>query len=289
MRGLNLKNSRFDREARRANQESKNTPLKIVRSGSFNQKSFDRRHNVSLVVISVIGVAIIALGFWQISSSLKVPLPDVPGGQILPPSQAEVEDLSAKTPQELKKVDTDEDGLSDFDEIWVYATSPYLADSDSDGISDYDEIMDRTDPGCSEGQTCFTSTEGAELIENTQVETSPNTAEGKKKPLDVTAEELRSVLVQSGQFTKEQIDQVTDEELMSVYNQTLADNPDLKNSEASESESSSAVEQLSQVSASEVRQLLISQGMDESILNQFDDQALMTLYKEALAEAEAAN
>ncbi len=38
-------------------------------------------------------------------------------------------------------VDTDKDGLTDFEEINTYGTSPIKADTDGDGISDFDEIV----------------------------------------------------------------------------------------------------------------------------------------------------
>ncbi len=61
----------------------------------------------------------------------------------------------------LKNLDSDLDGLSDYDEIYVYFTDPYNADSDFDGLSDYDEIiifgtdpldMDSDGDGYSDGQ-----------------------------------------------------------------------------------------------------------------------------------------
>jgi Bacterial TSP3 repeat/Lectin C-type domain/Immunoglobulin I-set domain len=39
------------------------------------------------------------------------------------------------------KVDTDGDGLSDYDEIRIYKTSPSNADTDGDGLTDFEEIM----------------------------------------------------------------------------------------------------------------------------------------------------
>jgi thiol-disulfide isomerase/thioredoxin len=39
-----------------------------------------------------------------------------------------------------KVADTDEDGLSDGDEIYVYGTNPIVADSDQDGLVDGDEV-----------------------------------------------------------------------------------------------------------------------------------------------------
>lgn len=44
------------------------------------------------------------------------------------------------------KPDTDEDGLSDADEIQLYGTDPLLKDTDSDGVSDAKEIELGTDP-----------------------------------------------------------------------------------------------------------------------------------------------
>ena len=42
--------------------------------------------------------------------------------------------------------DSDDDGISDYDEIFEYDTDPWLADSDGDGVSDGDEVDDGTDP-----------------------------------------------------------------------------------------------------------------------------------------------
>ncbi len=43
--------------------------------------------------------------------------------------------------------DTDQDGLSDYDEVQTWHTDPLLADTDADGISDYAEVMTwGTDP-----------------------------------------------------------------------------------------------------------------------------------------------
>lgn len=41
----------------------------------------------------------------------------------------------------LKNIDTDVDGLSDYDEVYIHKTDPYNMDSDFDMINDYEEIM----------------------------------------------------------------------------------------------------------------------------------------------------
>jgi len=42
--------------------------------------------------------------------------------------------------------DTDSDGLSDWTELYVNYTNPFLADTDNDGVSDYDETLSGSDP-----------------------------------------------------------------------------------------------------------------------------------------------
>ncbi len=46
----------------------------------------------------------------------------------------------------IELYDTDMDGLSDYDEIFVYKTDPLKKDTDNDGINDYDEIELGLDP-----------------------------------------------------------------------------------------------------------------------------------------------
>ncbi len=132
--------------------------------------------------------------------------------------------------------DTDNDGLSDYDEQSVYKTSPYLEDSDSDGVSDQEEIIKGTDPNCSLSEGCSNNliierekaeTENIEqILDIVDIDSSLESSlsgdlneeavmedllEGKKD-----ASSLREFLVQSG-IEKEMVDQISDEILMESY------------------------------------------------------------------------
>ena len=73
----------------------------------------------------------------------------------------------------LRFRDTDKDSLTDFDELYVYGTSPYLADTDSDGILDGEEIKRGINPNCAEGQDCSMTPETAAVIVNTSSTLDP--------------------------------------------------------------------------------------------------------------------
>lgn len=129
-----------------------------------------------------------------------------------------------------KSKDTDSDGLSDWDELNIYGTSPYLADSDGDNLSDYDEIQAQTDPNCPEGQNCLednlvvnevTGGSNDTVIDPLNNEESDILLEafGEEPSIDI----LRSALIEAG-ANKEELDQISDEDLLSMYAQMMSEN-----------------------------------------------------------------
>ena len=92
---------------------------------------------------------------------------DIFNDELLDEAQTEdnlepVEDVSPE--DVLKNIDSDGDGLSDYEEIYIYKTDPYNQDSDGDGLSDYEEVMIfGTDPlsADTDGDTYF---DGQEIL-----------------------------------------------------------------------------------------------------------------------------
>jgi outer membrane protein OmpA-like peptidoglycan-associated protein len=63
------------------------------------------------------------------------------------PDPLTIEYLMSLSDEELMERDSDGDGLSDYDEIYVYGTDPLNPDTDGDGLTDYEEVMEYgTDP-----------------------------------------------------------------------------------------------------------------------------------------------
>jgi hypothetical protein len=140
-----------------------------------------------------------------------------------------------------KTQDTDGDGLTDWNELNVFLTSPYIDDTDSDGVNDGVEVQSRQDPNCPRGQDCGRSSvlsdssseddsssavvpvieAGLEGVGLTQEQAKENEGDlNKVFGGQADAATLRKLLLESG-VKKEILDQMTDEQLMTGYLSTL--------------------------------------------------------------------
>lgn len=199
------------------------------------------REKVTLSVIGGVGGMAILLAFLHLAVQIKTaiePQNVKPPEEIGSAYQAEVDSLNAPDSSgivdiaALKTKDTDGDGLSDYDELYVYKTSPYLTDTDSDGIPDNKEIQTGTDPNCPEGKTCDGSTQD---LSNTNTDVPVFNAApppGSVTPLSSTdieaqlrqavpVDKLRQLLVTQGGLTQAQVDQLDDATINQIYEETL--------------------------------------------------------------------
>lgn len=113
-------------------------------------------------VLVLVSFGVIFLGYLQIRTQLDKPfLADKlieDKGKIRGPREFlefyKKEQANKEEILTLQQRDSDVDGLSDYQEIYIYRSSAYNTDSDSDGLSDYDEISKNEDPNCPTGQKC---------------------------------------------------------------------------------------------------------------------------------------
>lgn len=123
----------------------------------------------------------------------------------------------------LRFRDTDKDGLTDYEEIYVYGTSAYLADSDSDGISDKDEIAKGTDPLCTKGQNCDISLSNQGTTSSTLENLPPEpTGLSPQDFLNMIQDPkaVRKMLLDSG-VKQDVLDKVNDTELMGLIQKLM--------------------------------------------------------------------
>jgi hypothetical protein len=124
---------------------------------------------LSLGVFIVIGLSTIVLGLFRLNKAIVLPFKRNTQFTFKTADQIEKERT-----QKLRTQDTDGDGLTDYDELYVFRTSPFLEDSDSDGINDGAEVAAETDPNCPKGRTC----RQAKIFAAAQQETGGTTGGG---------------------------------------------------------------------------------------------------------------
>ncbi len=169
-----------------------------------------------LVAVAFFGAASLGYGAYAIQDKLVSPFKasvitsDKVLNEILP--TADQGALASKTK------DTDGDGLSDYDEVAIYNTSPYLADTDGDGIPDGVEVKNGTDPNCPQGQVC----NGLRLVTpDTKIsDLFPQFSTSNVTLKDKTVQEFRQILLAQG-FDKAKLDQISDNTLLIILQESL--------------------------------------------------------------------
>jgi hypothetical protein len=114
-------------------------------------KQSDSHNHKVIWPFLILSIFLVAFGFrfmyGNITDSVSYDVPEWVEEEFAQETDAE---LIAK----MQKDDTDEDGLSDYQELYQYHTSMFLADTDSDGYTDYEEVTSGNDPACPSGQSC---------------------------------------------------------------------------------------------------------------------------------------
>lgn len=197
-------------------------------------RTFSREEKVAIVFLIIAGIGGLFFGFKYLGKNLSAPFVFSYTGETL----LTAEEQQSAEQEAMKSRDTDEDTLSDYDEIYLYKTSAYLADSDSDGYNDATELESGNDPNCPNGKTCTTSIASAdaaidesEAILSGLEEPVPPDLQAAQSELDqsnpfagaenISAAELRKLLAENG-ADPAVLEQISDEDLMQMYAEAVA-------------------------------------------------------------------
>lgn len=192
-----------------------------------------KEQKLGVVLLGLFGVLAIGMGTLQMRNTIYGPF------VLRPVKNAKPAFLSDERVR-LQQVDTDHDGLNDYEELQTYGTSPYIPDTDSDGVKDAEEIQKGTDPNCPESQNCGsavaaggTAVSVAEPVgslgDSAATAPFPAGTAGVIDPLAALEQlagntaELRKLLVASGKMTQAEVSAVDDVTLRQVVQQFLAE------------------------------------------------------------------
>lgn len=240
-----------------------------------------RRNGIGAAILVVFSVLIVAITVWRYPKFLSAPFSGYGQDKGLWKSQAEqgLEKIAA-----MKTKDTDGDGLTDYDETYLYGTSPYLSDSDSDGFSDKDEIASGNDPNCPAGQACVKIEDAAAKaapVAGELANTNEDAALGGFLSGTATAAEVRDALRQAG-VSDETLGKLDDATLLELYNETLKESGGTTGSSTNTNSVLPTNINASEMTPDQLREILRQAGVDEATLKSVDDATLMKIFEETV-------
>ena len=195
----------------------------------------------AFVLLTFLGLGGVVLGFLSFGANIRRPF-DIQLAKSANEAPYLTLDQKEAKERELQKTrDSDTDGLSDYDELYVFRTSPYISDTDSDGIDDKTEAFAGTNPNCPEGKTCGGAVVASDTantsvtpldLSNPLLGSVGSAASGSldiKSPEDIqkyvqsiTVAQIRSALEAAG-TPKDKLDAITDEQIKALFEKTVTD------------------------------------------------------------------
>jgi hypothetical protein len=210
----------------------------------LEQRRLTSEQKTGFVLLLIFGFLSVGLGFVQMRQTIYSSL------YLSALEQEEEGQIKTFFDEEtkLQQIDTDQDGINDYEELTFHETSPYIPDTDSDGFSDKTEIDRGTDPLCAEGDTCQSQSEvmtnaaatssvsspllsdngpldvlAAQLGEQEEGQTTDTTGEVDTQRLLTDASYARQILLSSGQLTAEQIQSIDDTTLLQAVKELMTE------------------------------------------------------------------
>jgi hypothetical protein len=215
--------------------------------------------NQKIIVISLGVFAFFILIFWATSLKNTIYSPF----QIKENKDSGLSVTDQNSDEALRSKDTDKDGISDFDELNIYKTSPYLPDTDGDGATDNNEIKSGADPNCPAGRVC-----------------------GGVDPLySETAKATGTAVTANQDQTAQDADKL--EALLKAQNETQA--TQASSSQPSQGLNSDLYIKIlnGTVDAKTLRELMAAQGMKKEQLDKISDEKLLQTYKDSLNKTQS--
>lgn len=273
-----------------------------------------KRNNFVFVIFFIICIFAVILSFKNSISNIKKPFVDkdsqtvanlykmyeqmVREGKIqdtsLLPGYADNSDTTEDSAFIYSKdKDTDSDGISDWDEVNVYRSSPFLKSTAGDGISDFDKIQKGIDPNCNTlKQKCdVVSDVNSEMSYGYSNNTAVTNIDIKNQDIVTIRENLRKILPEN---LKSNLDSLTDQQVkdlaITVYQEANPASDVSVNTDTSyiielknklPKFNAKQLSDLSKMSEAQIKQFLLDLNIaDIMLLNKFKTGELKTLILE---------
>ncbi len=208
--------------------------MAIKRLGNKPTQSLSTEQKIAFALLMFLGIGGILFGFQSFGANLSRPIQLQIAEYYTGKEYLSTDERETKEREEAKNKDTDKDGISDYDELYIYKTSPYLTDSDSDGFDDKAEVFSGNDPNCPTGRDCGPGGQeevgkkdnlkglvegigsgGNKILESGQMELE-NAQDIESLFRDATIAEIREALMATG-ISEEQLSEIEDDQLQEMF------------------------------------------------------------------------
>lgn len=237
--------------------EPENKPIGEDEGKRNGSPELKRSQKIAVAVLAVFALFVIVL--WTIQFKKGLTQPFVYKGGETSNTAANETCAGPDCPETIarqKAADTDHDGLNDYDELYIYRTSPYLPDSDSDGIADGIEVKNSTDPNCPEGKKC--NQDALTANQNQTAAQDQSSSAENQTAGDTSGQDFLS-------------------QLQAAQQQSA-------NTGTGQGENSGQTLPTGEIDAKSLRQLLLDNGMQKSVLDQISDEQLMQSFEEVMSQ-----
>lgn len=234
-------------------------PIRINRRTPRSQLS--KEHKVAFGLLVFLGLGGVILGFISFGATIHRPIDlqfaeFAKEGRFLTQDEQEAREVEA-----MRTRDSDGDGLTDYDEVYIFKTSAYLADSDSDGFDDRTEIFSDNDPNCPKGREC---------------------AGGQGVALTTDSSGTLSGIVETREPE-------LDPQTLSLLAQLQAQQGVGVDTELNSDNAAQLIEEiLERYTPKQIRESLVQVGIEQGVLDSVSDEELKRIFRSALEEASAA-
>ena len=205
------------------------------------EHTLSSEQKAAFVLLTFLGLGGIVLGFLSFGANIRRPFDLQIAKSINDAPYLTIDQRDAAEKEAQKVRDTDSDGLTDYDELYVFRTSPYISDTDSDGIDDKTEAFAGTNPNCPEGKVCGGVVATSDVANTAPtiiavpgsmvagLSASPDVTQHFNTPEDIqnyvksiTASQIRTSLLAAG-VPQDKLDAITDEQMKRLFEQTITD------------------------------------------------------------------
>lgn len=206
-------------------------------------KSLTMEQRIAMAVLGICGILAMGLSVYHLENTIRSPF--LVDKSVIADAKKIIGETDSEKIAREKRMDTDGDGLADWDESNIYHTNPNLRDSCGDGYADNIRVLTGKNLGCvnspnqggnldysmiaASSSDLFVTPDGTNLLDGPLQDASSSVGlvpvgDVSPQAAGVLARDpvtIRQALIESGKIDLNEINQLTDQQLLEIYDRAI--------------------------------------------------------------------